>query len=230
MALLDALRYHLDGNTSAVETRLCDLAAEPAPAQPGAAGRRGRAAKYIPSRSKLLQDSFVAVDFETANRVGGASACQVGMVRVEDGDVAESFCTYLRPPEEHIAFEFSHIHGIYRGDVEDAPSWFDIADRVVEFVAGAPVYAHNATFDASVWRGLDRYYFTGTFPTEFYCTARMSRRLLPQLPDHTLPTVAAYCAPGFRLDHHRADSDALACAHIVAQFQRDRALHPLLAP
>lgn len=230
MALLDALRYHLDGNTSAVETRLCDLAAEPAPAQPGAAGGRGRAAKYIPSRSKLLQDSFVAVDFETANRVGGASACQVGMVRVTDGDVVEGFCTYLRPPEEHIAFEFSHIHGIDRGDVEDAPSWFDIADRVVEFVGGAPVYAHNATFDASVWRGLDRYYFTGTFPEEFYCTARMSRRLLPQLPDHTLPTVAAYCAPGFRLNHHRADSAALACAHIVAQFQRDRALHPLLAP
>ncbi|WP_350354598.1 exonuclease domain-containing protein [Corynebacterium aquatimens] len=92
------------------------------------------------------------------------------------------------------------------------------------------MYAHNATFDAAVWRGLDRYFFTGTFPREFYCTARMARRLMPELPNHKLPTVTAYCAPGYQLEHHRADSDALACAHIVAQFQRSHALHPLLPP
>lgn len=183
---------------------------------------------WIPPKAELLKDSYVAVDFETANRISGASACQVAMVKVSGGEVVDSFCTYLRPPEEYILFEFSHIHGIYRGDVEDAPSWFDIADDVVEFVGDAPVYAHNATFDASVWRGLDRYYFTGTYPKAFYCTCRMSRRLLPGLADHTLPTVTEYCAPGFALNHHRADSDALACAHIVAMLRRTRTLHHLL--
>lgn len=215
MTLLDALRYHLDGTTAGLATSLDGAARAPG---------RGKAAKHIPSSSTLLRD-FVAVDFETANRVGAASACQVAMVKVRDFEVVDAFCTYLRPPEEHIAFEFSHIHGIYRGDVEDAPSWFDIADDVVDFVADAPVYAHNATFDANVWRGLDRYYFTGTTPERFYCTARMARRLLPGLGDYTLPTVAGYCAPGFALEHHRADSDALACAHIVAFFQRSRGLH-----
>lgn len=185
-------------------------------------------AKWIPSQSELLQDEFVAVDFETANRLSGASACQVALVKVAGGEVVDQLCTYLRPPEEYILFEFSHIHGIDRGDIEGAPSWFDIADRVVEFVDGAPVYAHNATFDASVWRGLDRYYFTGTYPQRFYCTCRTTRRLLPHLVDHRLPTVTEYCAPGFALNHHRADSDALACAHIVAQLQRGRGLHALL--
>lgn len=229
MSLLDATRNYLDGNTSHVETSLADLA-DPAtaPAAPARRGRAGAPAKWIPRRSELLRDEFVAVDFETANRVAGASACQVALVKVAGGDVVDTLCTYLRPPEEHIVFEFSHIHGIDRGDVEDAPSWFDIADRVVEFVGSAPVYAHNATFDASVWRGLDRYYFTGTYPEAFYCTCRTSRRLMPELADHTLPTVAAYCAPGFRLNHHRADSDALACAHIVVQLQRARGLHALL--
>lgn len=192
------------------------------------APKKVAAAKWIPSTSVLLEDEFVAVDFETANRLAGASACQVALVKVADGEVVDQLCTYLRPPEEYILFEFSHIHGIDRGDVEDAPSWFDIADHIVDFVGGAPVYAHNATFDASVWRGLDRYYFTGTYPDQFYCTCRMARRLLPHLADHRLPTVAGYCAPGFALNHHRADSDALACAHIVAQFQRSRGLHDLL--
>lgn len=217
MTLLDALRYYLDGTTAEIERQL-----------PETAAGKGKAAKYVPSVRDLLESEYVTVDFETANRVGGVSACQVALVKVRDGELAGQICTYLRPPEEHIAFEFSHIHGIYRGDVEDAPSWFDIADEVVEFVGDAPVYAHNATFDAAVWRGLDRYFFTGTMPKRLYCTARMARRLLPELPDHRLPTVAAYCAPGFQLAHHRADSDALACAHIVAQFQRSRELHPLL--
>lgn len=192
------------------------------------APRKVAAAKWIPRIGELLQDEFVAVDFETANRISGASACQVALVKVAGGEVVDQLCTYLRPPEEYILFEFSHIHGIERGDIEDAPSWFDIADRLVEFVGEAPVWAHNATFDAAVWRALDRYYFTGTYPKRFYCTCRLSRRLLPHLADHTLPTVAEYCAPGFTLNHHRADSDALACAHIVAQLQRSRGLHAWL--
>lgn len=221
MALIDATRNYLAGNTGAVEKHLLEAAAQPTK-------RRGRPAVWIPSRQALLRDEYVAVDFETANRISGASACQVAMVKVAGGEVVEEFCTYLRPPEEYIVFEFSHIHGIDRGDVEGAPSWFEIADDVVDFISGVPVYAHNATFDASVWRGLDRYYCTGTYPEEFYCTCRMARRVYPELPNHTLPTVTEYCAPGFKLNHHRADSDALACAHIVAQVQRSRSLHESL--
>ncbi len=227
--LTGALRNWLDGNPGGVVPDVdVTLPASPPLAVGGAPRRtRGRTV-YIPGREALMRDEYVAVDFETANRVGGASACQVALVKVRGGEVTATLTTYLRPPEDHIRFEFSHIHGIYRGDVEDAPSWFDIADEVHEFVGELPVWAHNATFDASVWRGLDRYYATGTFPTEFYCTCRTARRLLPQLPDHTLPTVTDYCAPGFTLEHHRADSDALACAHIVALFQRASPLNLML--
>ena len=96
------------------------------------------AAKWIPSRSELLKDEFVAVDFETANRLSGASACQVALVKVAGGEVVDQMCTYLRPPEEYIRFEFSHIHGIDRGDVEDAPSWFDIADHIAQVTLIGP--------------------------------------------------------------------------------------------
>ena len=48
----------------------------------------------------------------------------------------------------------------------------------------------------------------------FYCTCQASKRLLKQLPDHKLDTVAAYC--GFDLrNHHNALADAEACAHIA---------------
>lgn len=38
-----------------------------------------------PLPSQIAEPSFVAVDFETANRMGGVSACQVAMVKVCDG-------------------------------------------------------------------------------------------------------------------------------------------------
>ena len=212
-SLTGALRNWLDGSPVAPYPQ----ADSPERAARGKAG-------YIPTRAALSRPEFVTVDFETANRVGGASACQVALVKVCNGEVTGTITTYLRPPEEHIRFEFSHIHGICRGDVEGSPSWFDIADEVHDFVGELPVYAHNATFDAAVWRGLDNFWGTGTFPREFYCTCRMARRLVPELPDHRLPTVTAWCAPGFALEHHRADSDALACAHIVAMFQRSSSL------
>ena len=78
----------------------------------------------------------------------------------------------------------------------------------------------NAVFDARVWRELDEYYQVNTYPHSFHCSYRLAARVMPHLENHKLPTVAAACVPGFQLNHHRADSDAEACALIVASLQR----------
>ena len=56
-------------------------------------------AKYIPNLHFLRQPSFVAVDFETANRGGGVSACQVALVKMKDGQVIDEFSTFIQPPQ-----------------------------------------------------------------------------------------------------------------------------------
>lgn len=68
--------------------------------------------------------SFTAIDFETANR-SFASACAVGVVRVEDGQVADTQYSLLRPPPGHDHFEPGNIrvHGIHPQDVVNAPSY-----------------------------------------------------------------------------------------------------------
>ena len=40
---------------------------------------------------------FVAIDFETANGFRG-SACAVGLVRVRDGAVVDTYASLLQPP------------------------------------------------------------------------------------------------------------------------------------
>lgn len=65
---------------------------------------------------------FVAVDFETANRSGGVSACQIALIKVRDGRVIDRLVSYLLPPQGYQHFEFTYLHGISFRDVERAPS------------------------------------------------------------------------------------------------------------
>ena len=103
--------------------------------------RTQRRSFFVPSPSQIAEPSFVAVDFETANRMGGVSACQVAMVKVLDGQIVDRLNTLIRPPKGWDSFEFTYLHGISAADVADAPGWINIADTVSHFVDGATVYA-----------------------------------------------------------------------------------------
>lgn len=179
---------------------------------------------WIAPARVLAADTFVAVDFETANSSSGASACQVALVRVQGQRVVERYASLVRPPEGLQHFEFTHIHGISARDVATAPSWNELLPSVTGFVGNVPVYAHNAPFDAGVWADLDRYYGNETKPEAFYCSYRTAKALEPGLPNYKLPTVAEALVPGFVLNHHDASSDAEACARIVMALQNR---HPL---
>ncbi len=175
---------------------------------------------WVAPQNVLASQAYVAVDFETANRAGGASACQVALVKVSRGRIVERFTTLIKPPKGFDSFEFTYLHGISARDVRRSPMWLDIAQNVHRFVSGLPVYAHNASFDSGVWRDLDSHFRTRTRPTDFYCSYRTAQRLVPGLENYKLPTVTKALVPGYRLDHHRADSDAEACALIVAALQK----------
>lgn len=184
--------------------------------------------RFLPTVAELAEEEFVAVDFETANRRGALSACQIALTKVRDGRVVDQFDTLLRPPAGFEHFEFSWLHGITFEDVVDAPRWPEAAPEVARFVADLPTYAHNAGFDQGVWAALDQHFHTASLPEKFYCTVQLSRRTAPGLDNHKLPTVTDYYVPGFELNHHRADSDAEACALIVAAMQRDDAVAQVL--
>lgn len=135
------------------------------------------------------------------------------------GRVVDRLVTLLSPPVGWDHFEFSYLHGISAEHTRGAPDWGQVAGQVACFTASLPVFAHNAQFDARVWRQLDDFFATSSYPERFYCTYRTAQWLIPGLPNYRLPTVTRVCAPDFVLNHHRADSDAEACAMIVAALQ-----------
>ena len=52
---------------------------------------------------------YVALDFETSG-YAAHSACAVGLCRIEDGVVTDSFYSLIRPPSSRVLF--THVHGL----------------------------------------------------------------------------------------------------------------------
>lgn len=162
-----------------------------------------------------LDGPFVAIDFETADRLPD-SACSVALVRVENGEIVDRHQTHLRPPRQEMLF--THIHGLRWEDVEDAPTFADAWPAIEGFVEGASfLAAHNAGFDRRVLSACCE--AAGIRPPrlDFLCTVVLARETWKLFPTR-LPDVCRHL--DIPLDHHQALSDAEACARIVIAANR----------
>lgn len=159
---------------------------------------------------------FVAIDFETANRKR-ASACQVGLARIEDGRIVDTQGWYIVPPTGADDFDPMNIrvHGITPAKVvAEGISWAESVDRMTELIAGLPLVAHNSSFDRSVYTRANELVGISAPIYRWEDTVALSRRSLPGLRNHKLHTVTDNLGIEF-LNHHDAAADAIACARIV---------------
>lgn len=159
-------------------------------------------------------DSFVAIDFETANANRG-SACSIGLAFVEDGRIIGAEEHLMRPPATVDYFEPFNvsIHGITPGMVRSKPRFGKIMPDLLDRIGDRTVVAHNAGFDLSVLRGAC--HLSGLeWPTLTYlCTVVMSRSML-ELEHYSLPNVARELNLILE-DHHNAQADAICTAKIM---------------
>lgn len=163
----------------------------------------------------ITAPTFIALDFETANKDRG-SACQIALAKYSNGQLVDTLDTLIKPPSALDRFEFTYLHGIDSETVKNAPTWPEVLPTVTKFVRDYPVFAHNAPFDRGVWLRLDELFGNMTVPPVVYCTVELARKYMPGLTNYKLPTVTAAIPGGFRLNHHNAKSDAIACGNIVA--------------
>jgi len=172
---------------------------------------------------ELLPRELVFVDLETT---GGHPVrhriTEIGLVRVENGVVVEEWSSLINP-ECPIPSYIESFTGITNEMVEGAPRFADIARLVRDKLAPGsrrPVFAaHNARFDYSFLRaefrrvGLD-------FSAPVLCTVKLSRRLFPEHPRHSLDAVmerhALSCSA-----RHRALGDARVISDFWAKLSRE---------
>ena len=165
--------------------------------------------------------SFVGFDVETANPRWG-SICQIGLVKIIDGEEVDRASWLCKPPAPLAQFEEGNVavHGITADDVSDAPDVRDRIGEMVEFVGDLPLVAHNAQFDSTAL--LSGLLSAGAeVPTvPLACSLALSRDAskaeVISVRNHKLPTVAAHLsAPDF--SHHDATEDARAAGEIIAR-------------
>ncbi|MCC8367918.1 DNA polymerase III subunit epsilon [Xenorhabdus sp. PB61.4] len=131
----------------------------------------------------------IVLDTETTgmNKLGvhyeGHNIIEVGAVEVINRRLTgRHFHLYIKP-DRLVDPEAFEVHGISDEFLQDKPVFADIADEFIEFIRGAELIIHNATFDI----GFMDYEFNklnrGIPPTAEFCTITdslmMARKLFP---------------------------------------------------
>lgn len=167
-------------------------------------------------------DSWVSIDFETANP-NRASMCAFGLVAVDRGAVVDSLSGLVRPAPGVSGFSPYNVrvHGITAAAVAGAPTLAEALETILDFVGDRPLVAHNMAFEASVITRTHELLGRPVRPIRRFCTMRLSRGLWPHLDNHRLPTVAASVGHTV-VRHHDALADAEAAAHIMVSALRSR--------
>lgn len=165
----------------------------------------------------LENTRFVAIDFETADPKRD-SACAVGIVVVEGGEIVKREYRLIRPPRAKFNPYCVRVHGIHWQDVCAEPSFGEIWPEIEPLFDGADfIVAHNAAFDKSVLQTCCRESGQPAPAQPFLCTVQLSRKTW-ELACNKLNAVCEFL--GIDLNHHHAGSDAEACALIAVNGLR----------
>jgi DNA polymerase III subunit epsilon len=161
---------------------------------------------------------FVAIDFETANE-SPLSACELGFALVRNYEVVETHSWLIRPVELRFNPYNTKIHGISAADVAEKPKFdFLWVEEIRKYIEGELVIAHNADFDLGVLKNLLHHYHLTYKNIEYACSIKLAKRAFDGYYSYGLKNLSKEL--GINLNHHRAESDAHACAIIASKAFR----------
>ncbi len=167
---------------------------------------------------EIASTDFVVFDLETTGaKAPPCRITEIGAYRVRDGKVTEEFQTLVNP-ESPIPPFITGLTGISDDMVKDAPKFADVVHDLLGFIGDSVLVAHNSAFDM---RFLN--YEIGLIFQDYrianpcLCTVQLSRKLLPDIVNHKLKTVAEHYSIDL-VNHHRASADAYATAHIFVNL------------
>ncbi len=161
----------------------------------------------------MLTD-YVAMDLETTGlNPRMDKIIEIGAVRVRNGVVEDTFCTYVNPAKG-IPERITELTGITNEDVANAPYMEEVLPQFLEFLGEDYLLGHNIIFDysfikkAAVNQKL-------SFERNGIDTLRIARRFLTNLESRNLGFLCKHYEIPLE-EAHRAYHDAHA-AHLLYQ-------------
>ena len=167
-----------------------------------------------PAAGGKSMNRYIAFDVETPNRWNSRMSA-IGIAVVEEEQVVKTFYSLVNPEQPFDYFN-TILTGIDEEMVAAAPTFPELWPTIGPILSSGILVAHNASFDMMVLKKCLRAYgIPWQNRVQGICTVLMGRRLLPHI-SHKLNDLCAYY--GIDLNHHRADSDSLACAQILLRY------------
>lgn len=157
---------------------------------------------------------YICFDVETPNHKNERMS-SIGICTVENNKIADEFYTLINPEQPFDSFNIALTH-ITPAQAKKAPNFKEAWKTVGKILDGGLLVAHNAQFDMSVLSKCMSAYEIPSGDTEYLCTCRMGKKLLPYAKNHKLDTICQDLK--IPLDHHNALSDARACAEILIYY------------
>lgn len=166
----------------------------------------------------LFETGFVVFDLETTGaKAPPCRITEIGAYRVKNGVVMDKFHTLINPETTIPPFIVS-LTGITDEMVRDAPKFREVADDLLDFIGDSVLVAHNARFDIGFLNHeIGMVYEDYRVANPSLCTVQLSRKLLPDIENHKLKTVANHYSVEL-VNHHRASDDAHATAWIFVKL------------
>jgi predicted DnaQ family exonuclease/DinG family helicase len=160
---------------------------------------------------------FIAIDFETTGLNAKTDrVMEIGAVKFLAGKPAGEFSTFVNPCAA-IPQHITRLTGITGKDVEVAPVFGDVADKLLEFIGSLPLCGHQVEFDINFLNEELRRLGREKLLCQQLDSAALSRLVLTDLSGFTLGQVARSIGIDLK-NAHRALDDARASGLVAARL------------
>lgn len=166
-------------------------------------------------------DDFIVIDVETTGLdVRFCEIIEISAIRYRAGSETEVFHSLVKPSEPIDEF-ITSLTGITNEMLESAPDISSVISDFYNFVGSETLVGYNVNFDINFLYDNLMIYKSLPLTNNFIDVMRISKRLLPDLENHKLLTVAKHfktSAPS-----HRSLDDCRACFECFQRL-RDEAI------
>ena len=158
----------------------------------------------VNDKGQDIDTTYCVLDLETT----GISAktekiTEIGIMKIQNGEVIDKFSEFVNP-EKPIPERVQEITKITDEMVANAPTIDVLFPKVLEFIKGSVLVAHNATFDIGFLKKVAKdlgYEFDYTYVD----TLPLSRKLYPELKKHKLGKIAEHLKIKVEVAHRALD-------------------------
>ena len=176
-------------------------------------------AVVVNDKGQPIDTTYCVLDLETT----GLSAktekiTEIGIMKIVNGKVVDKFSEFVNP-EKHIPERVQEVTHITDDMVIDSPKIDEIFPKVLEFIKGSVLVAHNATFDIGFLKNVAKelgYDFDYTYVD----TLPLARKLYPNLKKHKLGKIAEHLGIEV-LVAHRALDDVDTTVKVLSQMMKE---------